>query len=177
MLGQKEIVIILLYCENISINNFPYFIELDSISIDSSLQFFINTWSIIDSVCPQTAVQLFAHYSETFPLGYSITWYQNSCGSFPIGIGDSITVYPDSTTTYYARVIGTCGASLCKNITVFTKDGSISPTGISASSNNFCNGPSTLTVVGGQLGSGASWAWYKGSCGSSNVHRIWIFKV
>ena len=103
-----------------------------------------------------------------FPLDYSITWYQNSCGLFPIGIGDSITVFPDSTTTYYARVIGTCGASLCKNITVFTKDGSISPTGISTSSNNFCNGSSTtLNVVGGQLGSGASWEWYKGSCGSN----------
>ena len=155
-------------CENISINNFPYFIELDSISIDSSYNSIDSTWSIIDSVCPQTAVQLFAHYSETFPLGYSITWYQNSCGSFPIGIGDSITVYPDSTTTYYARVIGTCGASLCKDITVFTKDGSISSTGIIASANNLCLGNSTtLTVLGGQLGSGANWAWYKN--GSSNV--------
>ena len=86
----------------------------------------------------------------------------NSYVSFPIGIGDSITVYPDSTTTYYARVIGTCGASLCKDITVFTKDGSISSTGIIGSANNLCLGNSTtLTVLGGQLGSGANWAWYK----------------
>ena len=155
-------------CKNITVDNHPYFIELDSISIDSTFNPSDNTWSIIDSVCPQTAVQLFAHYSETFPLDYSITWYQNSCGSFPIGIGDSITVYPDSTTTYYARVIGTCGASLCKNITVFTKDGSISSTGIIASANNLCLGNSTtLTVQGGQLGSGANWRWYKN--GSSNV--------
>jgi gliding motility-associated-like protein len=155
-------------CVNVTVENLPYFIDLDSLSIDSTYDSSNNTWSIIDSVCPQSAVQLFAHYSENFPLGYSITWYQNSCGSIPIGIGDSITVYPDSTTIYYARVIGTCGASLCKNITVFTKDGSISPYGISASSNNFCNGGSTtLSVVGGQLGTGASWGWYKGSCGGN----------
>ena len=155
-------------CENITVNNFPYFIELDSISIDSTFNSIDSTWSIIDTVCPQSAVKLFAHFSDTFPQGYTITWYENSCGASSIGLGDSIIVYPDSNTTYYARVIGTCGASLCKNISVYTKDGSISPTGISASSNNFCTGgSSTLSVVGGQLGTGASWGWYKGSCGSN----------
>ena len=70
----------------------------------------------------------------------------------PIGIGDSITVYPDSTTTYFARVTGICGASLCKSVTIYTKDGSIAPTGIQSTSNNFCTGSSTtLSISGGQL--------------------------
>ena len=155
-------------CENVTVNNFPYFIELDSISIDSTFNSSDSTWSIIDTVCPQTAVKLFAHYSSPFPQDYSVTWYKNSCGATSIGVGDSIIVFPDSSTTYYARVIGTCGASLCKNITVFTKDGSISPSGISASANNLClGGSSTLTVQGGQLGTGANWTWYKNGSSSA----------
>ena len=47
-------------CENVTVNNFPYFIELDSISIDSTFNSSDSTWSIIDTVCPQTAVKLFA---------------------------------------------------------------------------------------------------------------------
>ena len=155
-------------CENVTISNFPYFIELDSISIDSTYNSTDSTWSIIDTVCPQSAVQLFAHFSSPFPQGYSITWYENSCGATSLGIGDSIIVYPDSSTTYYAKVTGTCGASLCKSITVFTKDGSISPSGIQTSTNNFCTGgSSTLSVIGGQLGTGANWSWYEGACSSN----------
>lgn len=157
-------------CENITVENYSYFIELDSLTIDSTYNSTDSSWSIIDSVCPQSAVQLFAHYSETFPLGYSITWYKKSCGSFPIGVGDSITVYPDSTTSYYARVTGTCGASLCKSVTIFTKDGSIAPSGVLTTSNNFCSGDSTnLSLSGGNLGTGAVWNWYESSCGTNSI--------
>lgn len=155
-------------CENVTVSNFPYFIELDSITIDSTYNSTDSTWTIIDTVCPQSAVKLFAHFSSSFPQGYSITWYENSCGATSLGIGDSIIVFPDSSTTYYAKVTGTCGASLCKSITVFTKDGSISPTGIQTSANNFCTGGSTtLSVIGGQLGTGANWTWYESTCGSN----------
>ena len=157
-------------CENTTVENHPYFIDLDSLSIDSTYNSIDGSWSIIDSVCPQSAVQLFAHYSEAFPTGYSITWYNNSCGSIPIGIGDSITVYPDSTTTYFARVTGICGASLCKSVTIYTKDGSIAPTGIQSTSNNFCTGSSTtLSISGGQLGTGAVWNWYESLCGTNPI--------
>ncbi|MBD01036.1 MAG: hypothetical protein CL841_06820 [Crocinitomicaceae bacterium] len=157
-------------CEDITVNNFPYFINLDSISIDSTFDSNNNTWSILDTVCPQTAVKLFAHFSSPFPQGYSVTWYENSCGATSIGSGDSIIVFPDSSTTYYARVTGTCGASLCKQITITTKDGSISPTGIQTSLNNFCAGGSTnLSIIGGQLGTGAVWNWYESTCDSNSI--------
>ena len=156
-------------CKNVTVNNYPFYInQLDSLSIDSTYNSTDSTWSIIDTVCPQTSVQLFAHFSGAFNDSYTISWYKNSCNSLPIDAGDSIIVYPDSTTTYFARIIGTCGASLCKSITVFTKDGSISPTGVQTSTNNFCTGGSTtLGVVGGQLGTGANWSWYEGSCSSN----------
>jgi gliding motility-associated-like protein len=157
-------------CINKTIVTPPHYIDLDSLSMDSLMNPTDSSWYIPDSVCPQSAVKLFAHYTGEFPFSYSITWYENSCGSTPIDVGDSIIVYPDSTTTYYARVIGTCGASLCKSITVKTKDGSLSATGIIASANNFCTGGSTtLSVVGGLLGQGAQWAWYKGTCSGTAV--------
>ena len=157
-------------CGDVTINNFPFYInQLDSISIDSTYNPTDSAWSIIDTVCPETAVKLFAHYSGTFPVGYTISWYKNNCSSSSIYSGDSITVYPDSTTTYFARILGPCGVSLCRQITVVTKDGSISPSGIQSISNNFCTGGTTsLTVLGGQLGSGAYWSWYESSCGISS---------
>ncbi len=157
-------------CLNKLINTPPHFIDLDSVTMDSIMNPSDSSWYIPDSVCPQSAVKLFAHHTGDFPFDYSITWYKNSCGSTPIDVGDSIIVYPDSTTTYYARVIGTCGASLCKSITVKTKDGSLSASSIYASSNNFCTGGSTtLSVVGGLLGSNAQWTWYEGTCSGSSI--------
>ena len=61
-----------------------------------------------------------------------------------------------------------CGSSLCKQVTIVTKDGSIAPTGIQTSNNNFCTGGSaTLSVAGGQLGTGANWSWYESACSSN----------
>ena len=142
--------------------------SLDSIIIDSLFNNSNSTWSILDTVCPQTEVKLFADYNFTLPTNYSIVWHKSYCGSPIIGTGDSISVYPDSSTTYYAKIVGPCGSSLCKQVTIVTKDGSIAPTGIQTSNNNFCTGGSaTLSVVGGQLGTGANWSWYESACSSN----------
>lgn len=51
--------------------------------------------------------------------------------------------------------------------TITVNDTSISPTSINAAPAAICNGSSTtLTVQGGELGTGASWVWYKGGCGT-----------
>ena len=142
--------------------------SLDSIIIDSLFNNSDSTWSILDTVCPQTDVKLFADYNFALPANYSIVWHKSYCGSPIIGTGDSISVYPDSSTTYYAKIVGPCGSSLCKQVTIVTKDGSIAPTGIQTSNNNFCTGGSaTLSVVGGQLGTGANWSWYESACSSN----------
>ena len=111
-------------CEDINIQTYPHYIDLDSIRVDSVFNPSDTSWYIPDTICPQTAVKLFAHYSGTFPNGYSITWYENSCGSTPIGV-DSIEVMPNNTTIYYARVVGTCGASMCQSKRIITRDGSL----------------------------------------------------
>ncbi len=133
------------------------------ISIDSAL-------ADIYTVCPEDPVQLNAYYSSTLPSGYSITWFTGACGAVPIGVGDSIVVNPIDTTTYYVQCIGTCGVSTCDTVVVNVLDGSISPTSITASNNNFCSGgTSTLTVNGGSLGPSSQWSWYEGSCGGSVI--------
>ena len=143
---------------------------MDSIRVDSVFNPSDTSWYIPDTICPQTAVKLFAHYSGTLPNGYSITWYENSCGSTPIGVGDSLEVMPNNTTIYYARVVGTCGASMCQSKRIITSDGSLAPTSISTNANNFCTGGSaTLSIVGGHLGTGAQWRWYEGSCSGSSI--------
>ena len=57
-----------------------------------------------------------------------------------------------------------------KNISVTTCCvGSTAPTEATTSNNNFCSGGSTtLGINGGSLGTGASWKWYTGGCGTEN---------
>ncbi len=47
---------------------------------------------------------------------------------------------------------------------------SVAPSSISASATLICTGGSvTLDVAGGSLGTGASWEWYRGSCGGTYI--------
>ena len=97
-------------------------------------------------------------------------WYSGSCGTGPIGSGNSISVSPSATTTYYVRGEGTCGNSACANITITIGAGVPDPTGASFSANNICPGESTtLSVNGPTLPAGYSWVWYTSACGALPV--------
>ena len=53
-------------------------------------------------------------------------------------------------------------------VVVTLKNKSTAPTAATSSADNFCPGASAdLSVVGGELGSGASWQWYTGTCGGT----------
>ncbi len=45
-------------------------------------------------------------------------WYRNSCGDTLIGTGNSISVVPSVTTTYYVRAEGDCNTTSCAQITI-----------------------------------------------------------
>jgi uncharacterized protein (TIGR02145 family)/uncharacterized repeat protein (TIGR02543 family) len=47
-----------------------------------------------------------------------LKWYSQSCGGTEVGIGQSITVTPTATTTYYVRAEGTCNNTGCASTTV-----------------------------------------------------------
>jgi PKD domain/Ig-like domain CHU_C associated len=95
-------------------------------------------------------------------------WYAGGCASgASIGTGATITVNPTTTTTYYVRAEGDCNNTTCAQVTVTVKTLSTAPTGASAISSPICLGGNTnIGVIGGSLGTGASWKWYAGGCAS-----------
>ena len=97
-------------------------------------------------------------------------WYANSCGSGPVvATGATVILSPTVTTTYYARAEGSCDTTTCVSKTVTVKSVSTAPTSISGTGNICPSGSTTLSVVGGSLGTGANWQWYSGSCGGTSV--------
>ena len=101
-------------------------------------------------------------------LGATWKWYSGSCGGTLEGTGASITVTPTSTTTYFVRAEGGgCGTTTCAQVTVTVNTPSTDPTSATATLTTTCGDPTTLTVNGGSLGTGASWQWYSGTCGGT----------
>jgi hypothetical protein len=88
-----------------------------------------------------------------------------NCGSYSW----NGTTYTQSGTYTYVTTNSTgCPNTATLNLTV--NNPSIAPSSVSASANNVSAGTSvTLTVQGGSLGTGASWKWYRGSCGGTLV--------
>src|SRR5690554_6027160 len=105
----------------------------------------------------------------TLGTGATAQWYSGSCGGTLVGTGNSITVSPTSTTTYYVRYSGTCNTTSCASQTVTVNSNSTAPTSITGTT-TICSGSSTtLTVNGGTLGTGATAQWFSGSCGGTLV--------
>lgn len=50
--------------------------------------------------------------------GATAYWYSGSCGGTLVGTGNSVTVTPSSTTTYYVRYQGSCNTTSCAAVTV-----------------------------------------------------------
>lgn len=80
-----------------------------------------------------------------------------------------------STTTFWLSALVAAILLFCttqsraqlSTATITVNDTSKAPTGINATATTICNGQSsTLTVQGGELGTGAGWVWYAGGCGA-----------
>jgi hypothetical protein len=95
-------------------------------------------------------------------------WYTSSCGGTLVGTGDSITVAPTVTTTYYVRAEG-CTNTNCVSVTVTI----CGPTGVTskAANNTICQGSSVEMNVQGSLVGSAKWVWYKNGCGYNESSR------
>ncbi|HNW89759.1 MAG TPA: hypothetical protein PKN48_08845, partial [Bacteroidales bacterium] len=118
------------------------------------------------TICNGSSLTLYASCTDAT----TIYWQAGSCPSgFTGTTGSSVTFYPSSTTTYYARGYSCSGWSAsCGSATITVNSNSVAPTGISIASNGTCVGATkTLTVSGGSLGTGASWQWYTGGCGTT----------
>jgi hypothetical protein len=86
----------------------------------------------------------------TLGAGATVQWFTGSCGGTAAGTGNSITVSPGSTTTYYVRYIGTCNTTACASqvVTVNPK----ATASVISGSTTICSGSSTnlqVAITGG----------------------------
>ncbi|MBG16632.1 MAG: hypothetical protein CL853_09810 [Crocinitomicaceae bacterium] len=76
---------------------------------------------------------------------------------------------PTSSSTYYVRLEG-CDTTAAVSVAITVETLSQEATTITATNNTVCSGsPTTLTLSGGILGSGAIWTWYEGGCGAGTA--------
>lgn len=108
--------------------------------------------------------------------GATYQWYAGGCGSGSVlGTGVSLSVSPGASTTYYVRRVGTspCNGTVtgCASVTVTVRTPPTAPTSVtSTAGTTICRGTSTtLGISGGSNGSGATYQWYAGGCGSGSV--------
>ncbi len=101
-------------------------------------------------------------YSWNVPYGWSINSGQGT-SSISVSVGSN---------SGYVRVTpsNSCGSGSSSSRYASVSSLSVGPSGIL--SDNTCTSagePVTLTVQGGSLGTGATWRWYRGSCGGTSV--------
>lgn len=102
-------------------------------------------------------------------MGAKWVWYKNECGTERIGKGNTITVKPDSNTTYFVRAEYKNNYSPCTEVFVNVESRSIAPDKITGIT-RICKGSNTtLTVEGGNLGQKASWVWYTNNCTGTSI--------
>ncbi|MEI6311032.1 MAG: T9SS type B sorting domain-containing protein [Bacteroidota bacterium] len=122
----------------------------------------------IDSICIGNSTTLTISGGVVNPWDV-VQWYTGSCGGALVGTGNSITVSPVVNTTYYVRVSGICNTTTCISRQVYVIGVSTAPT-IVFGNTPICSGDiSTLFITDGTLALGASWKWYKDSCGGVSI--------
>jgi len=123
----------------------------------------------ISAICPGGNVELTV-VGGSLGTGASWEWYSGGCGGTNVGSGNSITVSPAIATTYYVRAEGTCNTTGCVNKAISISTNSTSAISASASPASVSpGGASTISVIGGSLGTGATWHWYTGGCGGTQI--------
>jgi hypothetical protein len=96
--------------------------------------------------------------------GSTIYWYSGSCGGTLLGTGNSISVSPSSTTTYYARsYTGSCWSTSCGSVTVNVGTAPDAPTG---TGDAVCSGQSATLTASGSTG---DYSWWTASSGGTNL--------
>jgi len=98
--------------------------------------------------------------------GDVLKWYSGSCGGTYAGSGQSLSVIPGATTTYYCRWEGTsCNPSTCASVTVTVNALPGTPTSPTATPSTVCSGgSSTLSAT---VGGGCTAYWFTSGCATS----------
>ncbi|HKR05476.1 MAG TPA: T9SS type A sorting domain-containing protein [Bacteroidia bacterium] len=100
-----------------------------------------NAYSSFTTICAGESTTL-TQYGGILAAGGSYKWYSGSCGGTLVGTGSSISVSPNTTTTYYVRGEAPCGNSTCKSITITVINAAVIPSGNITN----CGGQVTLST-------------------------------
>lgn len=151
--------------------------RLDVTAIISSASVAPTNISGISTICSGSSSTLTVN-GGTLGTGGTAIWYSGSCAGTLVGSGNSITVSPTSSTTYYVRYEGGCNTTTCASITVTVNPvlnvGAIATTGETICSNTV---PSTTigstTAVGGGDGNYTyQWQYSPSSTFANNVTTV-----
>ena len=113
-----------------------------------------------DATCAGT-IKTLAVVGGTLGTNATWEWYSDATFLTSAGSGPSTTVDPAITATYYVRAEGDCNTTAGISVLVTVSTASVDPTSITVSNDATCAGTiKTLTVVGGTLGTNATWEWY-----------------
>jgi phosphatidylethanolamine-binding protein (PEBP) family uncharacterized protein len=97
------------------------------------------------------------------------TWSTSNAGVASVNSSGVVTGVSAGTATITYTVnntVGCTGASVSRTVTV--NQTSSAPTAISGGGTICPTASATLSIVGGSLGTGATWRWYAGGCGSGS---------
>ena len=100
----------------------------------------------------------------TVGTGATAKWYSGSCGGTLVGTGNSVSVSPTTTTTYYVRYEGTCNTTSCASTTVSVNPVLPASVGIAITSGTqvSCSGTSvTFTATPTNGGTTPTYQWTK----------------
>ncbi len=93
-----------------------------------------------------------------------LLWFENVCGTTSessIDQGRKVSFSPRKTTTYFLQSTYNGSSFECLSVEVIVDDGTILPNSI-VGNNTACAGETIeLSIVGGELGTGAQWVWYE----------------
>jgi len=119
------------------------------------------------TICAGSSTTLSATY--TSGTGVTLKWYAGECGyGTSIGTGNTITVSPTVTTTYYARTEAeSCSPSACLSVTVTVNAVPEVPVNVTPNS-AICYGQS-IELNASTTGAGNTVNWYTGSCGGTFI--------
>jgi hypothetical protein len=112
-------------------------------------------------ICEGSSIRL----SYSGGSGYSFKWYAGTCGENLVGTGNDLTVYPDTSTTYYGRWENGCGVTSCLSVSISVTPLPDKPENVTADSTTICKGGSTELMYSG--GSGKNFVWYTDGCGTN----------
>ncbi|WP_140486328.1 T9SS sorting signal type C domain-containing protein [Flavobacterium sp. GSA192] len=151
--------------------------RLDVTAIISSASVAPTNISGTSTICLGSSTTLTVN-GGTLGTGGTATWYSGSCGGTLVGSGNSVTVSPTATTTYYVRYEGGCNTTTCASMTVTVNPvlnaGAIATTGETICSNTVPSTTigSTTAVSGGDGNYTYQWQYSPSSIFENNVTTV-----